>query len=188
MSRTYRALIRLYPRSFRDEYGDEMVMLFEDQRAAEPAVRVWFRSLLDLALTAPTRHLEAHVHRLSAQSLLTLLAATGAVVALVVGFAIGSVAVPALIVVIAATWLAVASRRAERPVDAPTWWKRVVAGGVLIALVGAAANIPWPESMDIGGDLAWSLGAVAVITGIALIVSGAVVGTLGRHGRRQVTR
>jgi hypothetical protein len=177
--------VRLYPRSFRDEYGDDMVLLFEDQRAAEPALRVWCRSLLDLTLSVPTRHLEAHVHRSSPQPLLTVLAAAGAVVALVVGLVVGSVAAPALLVVVGATWLANASRRAERPVDAPMWWRRVVVGGVLIGLVGAATNVPWPDSMDIGGDLAWSLGAITIIAGITLMSSGAVAGALSLLGRRR---
>jgi hypothetical protein len=54
-----------YPISFRGEYGPEMVQLFRDGlrevRTAPDAFgnwRLWFRTLLDLARTAPVEHLE----------------------------------------------------------------------------------------------------------------------------------
>ena len=66
--RAYSALLRLYPRRFQAEYRREMTLLFaqqlEDARATEGnigIVRLWARSLLDLAATAPTEHLENDV-------------------------------------------------------------------------------------------------------------------------------
>ena len=40
--RLYRSLLRLYPREFRDEYGDEMSLLFRD-RASEGSGRLWLQ-------------------------------------------------------------------------------------------------------------------------------------------------
>lgn len=64
-ARAYRALLRLYPRRFRDDYCDEMTRVFAQQlhyaRVAEGWVgvlRVWARSLADLVVTAPAEHLE----------------------------------------------------------------------------------------------------------------------------------
>ena len=61
----YRFLLLAYPNSFRREYGPQMVQLFRDCRRdarAESQVfgncRLWLRTLLDLASTAPAEHLE----------------------------------------------------------------------------------------------------------------------------------
>ncbi len=57
-------MVRLYPARFREQFGDEMVVLFADQlreartsksRLAVPLL--WARSLADLVLTVPTQHL-----------------------------------------------------------------------------------------------------------------------------------
>jgi hypothetical protein len=42
----YRALVRLYPRRFRDEYGPALVLLFARQLREEAAARVWARGLI----------------------------------------------------------------------------------------------------------------------------------------------
>ena len=59
--RVYRLLVRLYPERFREEYGPDLVGLVADQLRDEPTWRVLARSAIDLALTLPTRHLEAHM-------------------------------------------------------------------------------------------------------------------------------
>ena len=59
----YRSLLRVYPRRFRDEYRDDMALLFAEQLRDGPASRVWARSLIDLTITIPARHLEAHMNR-----------------------------------------------------------------------------------------------------------------------------
>jgi hypothetical protein len=56
--RAYRALLVAYPRSFRDEYGDDMVQAFRDlllfsRERGEGAARSWMRTLRDLVTTAP---------------------------------------------------------------------------------------------------------------------------------------
>lgn len=63
--RAYKALVRLYPARFRDDFADEMVMLFADQlhdarsTGSRVAVaRLWLTSVADLARTAPQQHLE----------------------------------------------------------------------------------------------------------------------------------
>ena len=51
----YRWLLRLYPREFRDEYGDEMLLLFRDQ-ANGGVVTLWRQVLADVVLRAPKEH------------------------------------------------------------------------------------------------------------------------------------
>src|SRR3990170_5647420 len=53
--RIYRWLLRLYPRDFRDEYGQEMALLFRS-RTSEGTVRLWLQVLGDLVLHAPKEH------------------------------------------------------------------------------------------------------------------------------------
>jgi putative ABC transport system permease protein len=53
--RIYRWLLRLYPRDFRDEYGEEMSLVFRD-RAPDGPVRLWLQVLRDLVFHAPREH------------------------------------------------------------------------------------------------------------------------------------
>jgi hypothetical protein len=53
--RIYRWLLGLYPRDFRDEYGQEMSLLFR-ARADEGSLRLWLQVLGDLVFHAPHEH------------------------------------------------------------------------------------------------------------------------------------
>lgn len=53
--RIYRWLLGLYPRDFRDEYGEEMSLLFR-ARTKEGTLRLWFQVVGDLLLHAPREH------------------------------------------------------------------------------------------------------------------------------------
>ena len=72
--RLYASLLRLYPRGFRDRYGDEMVLLLGDQiRDARAGAGIggvaitWIRTLVDLVSSAVGEHLRKD--RTMAQSL-----------------------------------------------------------------------------------------------------------------------
>ena len=56
--RVYKALLLLYPRPFRQNYGEDMALLFAEQLRDENRWRVCSRAATDLALTVPTRYLE----------------------------------------------------------------------------------------------------------------------------------
>ena len=67
--RAYRALLRLYPATFRDDYGEEMVRLFREQlrdaRGANGPMAVtglWARAIVDVLETAPGHHLRKEGH------------------------------------------------------------------------------------------------------------------------------
>ena len=60
----YRALIFLYPASFRQEFGHEMVVIFrdvsrseQDNRGGEALIRLWIGHFLDLIKTALDEHI-----------------------------------------------------------------------------------------------------------------------------------
>jgi putative ABC transport system permease protein len=61
----YRALLRVYPREFRDEFGDAMVEFFRDRHAAArtagrlPLLRLWWRVAIDLLRNALPARVEA---------------------------------------------------------------------------------------------------------------------------------
>ena len=62
--RAYRALLRLYPATFRDDYGEEMRRLFGEQlrdaRASNgrrAVAGLWTRAIADVLETAPRHHL-----------------------------------------------------------------------------------------------------------------------------------
>jgi len=59
LTRLYRYLLRLYPKSFRERFGDEMVELLRDklrdarwQRGRGGAVLLWCRSFSGLVVSA----------------------------------------------------------------------------------------------------------------------------------------
>lgn len=57
--RSYRVLVNLYPASFRREYGEDMVALFEDLVADRGTAAATIRTGVDLLVTVPRYHLEA---------------------------------------------------------------------------------------------------------------------------------
>ena len=63
--RLYRAILRLFPREFRGDFGDEMAADFSDQReeaarrgAATAIPRLWARTVIDALHRAPREHLD----------------------------------------------------------------------------------------------------------------------------------
>ncbi len=141
----YRALFRFYPRRFRDEYGLDMALLFEDQLRDEPAVRVWARGFVDLAITVPTQHLEAHVTRPPNPAIPAVFAAVsiaGLVLTVLGGTNLAMFGFGLAIAVVSGVLAVVSWRRtrvvtAGRPASAH-WWKLVAGGaGVFVATVVA---------------------------------------------------
>src|SRR5205807_1678717 len=54
----YRAVLRLYPRSFRNDYGEPMAQLFAD-RVRDVGGKAWLRTIPDLIRTVPVQRTEA---------------------------------------------------------------------------------------------------------------------------------
>lgn len=184
-ARIYDALLRLYPRDFRDEFGLDMSLLFRDQWADEPAVRVTARAVLDLALTLPQQHLEVHVRRNSTKVVSVVylsLAAAGLVTALIGGTNRVTLRLGALVAVGAGALGTAAHRRAATvstdPVSAG-WWKPLIAGPLLIGAVIVAAGL---------GVQAWYAGMIATLLGLILCTAGVVLGVVHLLTGRQQLR
>lgn len=135
----YRALLRLYPRSFRQSYGDPMTQLFAD-RLRDIGGRAWVETARDLLRTVPTQRMEAAMARLSPG------ARVGVLVALVVGavaasIGLGGGAVPLLLLI--AVVVVVVRHRSVMAApfgDRAPLWPAVTQGwwAPLAALLGAA--------------------------------------------------
>jgi hypothetical protein len=179
-ARVYGWLLRVYPRRFRDEYGADMVLLFAEQLRDEPALGVWARGVIDVAITVPARHLEAHVDRSPNHTVPALFAAisvAGVLFGIITGSHLGMLAV-GLSVAAAAGALAVAAWRHTRAITAARtttahWWKFLVGGaGVLGAVIVVTTTIGevdesmwWPMMITILGALVTV--AAGLILGIA---------------------
>lgn len=171
----YRGLLRCYPRSFRDEYGPDMVLLFSEQLSDEPTLRVWGRGIVDLAITVPTLHLEAHMKR-PANSLTPLLfaavATAGALVALIGGtnrgLMVGGLAVAAIAGVLGVrSWQQTRTITAAGSITAQ-WWKLLAIGvGALFAMMIAEG------ATDIS---LWMPMVITVLFALLLIAAGFILG------------
>jgi hypothetical protein len=182
--RAYAALVALYPRRFRDEYGADLVSLFRDQCRDEATWRVVGRAAIDLILTVPHQHLEARMHRNPTPTLTIAYAAAsvaGLGLAAVGGSAIGVVAFGLAIALVFGALAATTWRRAAPAMERATtsgWWKFVLAGPALIAAVVVAGGL---------GVEAWEVGIVTAFFGVVLFVVGVILGiahATGRAGRR----
>ena len=93
--RLYRGLLRLYPRSFRADYGEPMAQLFAD-RVRDAGARAWLPTVPDLLVTVPVQRIEAVMANLSGKWGVVALATfvlCGVVVVLGVGAGTGAVGV-----------------------------------------------------------------------------------------------
>ena len=179
--RTYSALLALYPRRFRDEYGADMVELVREALLDEPTRRVGSRIFTDLAISLPTQHLEAHMQRPSTHLvplIYTAIAGAGVLLALVGGTNITLLIAGVVVAATAGTAAVVAWRRAApigRSIQTVHWWKFVVAGPILIGGVIAAAE---------AGVDAWFVGMFAVFLGLILTGAGLLLGLVRLTTRR----
>lgn len=182
-ARVYRALLRTYPRQFRDEYARDMTQLLVDQLRDEPVTRVWVRAIVDLAITLPTRHMEAHMKNkpdTSVTALYAAIAIAGVLVAMIAGSVFGVAAI-ALIVAVIAGGLATASWRNTRTITqrhplSDHWLPILFAGsavltGTIIVLnqTGELSERWWAPAMLalLGGGISSALGLVLGLTRFA---------------------
>ena len=188
----YRALTGLYPRSFRDDYREDLAVLFSHQINDGSPLVVWARTIRDLAITVPTHHLETRMHRPTTPVLVgmcTVVTASALALALMLGTGGPAVSIVCLMVAVIAATLGVSAWRAQRPVHESTsfetlWWKFLVAGASLVAATFAGMAIPWPDSIDLGDNAYWLI-VITMMTGFMLAALGVLLGvaTLLRHHR-----
>jgi hypothetical protein len=105
----YRTLVRLYPKTFRNTYGDDLVQHFDDLVAKCGTGAAWGRTALDLAVTVPRYRLETIMNERHSANTITVAAgllAVAGVASVLVGLYLG-----ALLLVVAIV-LAIAQRSA----------------------------------------------------------------------------
>ena len=179
----YRLLLRLYPRRFRQEYGDDLLLLLQDQLADEPAARVYARAALDLALTVPSRHLETRMKRPPSVLVPMIFAfvALGSFMILGVGGTSPAVSLAFLLPGLAAAVLAAVSWRRTRTVvggNAQRWWQFLLAGAGLLGGLAVVTTITGelPEN-------AWFFAMAGILMGLGLCAAGVVLGLQHLLGR-----
>jgi hypothetical protein len=114
----YRSLVRLYPRAFRHEYGEDLVAHYGDLVADRGAGAARARTALDLAITIPRYHLE-HVmteqHSTTVLGLVIGLFAAGGLASLMTGVGPPSLILFAVAIVLAVTQRSTLSRALRVP-------------------------------------------------------------------------
>jgi hypothetical protein len=186
----YRALIRLYPRDFRDRYRDDLVQNFADLVDDRGASAAWARTAIDLSVTVPRYRLEAIMterHSATTFGVAITLLATAGLLSVPLGFPAGIVLLPVAIA------LAVAQRgtlaRAIRTPDSNRRRRRLtIAGALAVAWAVATVIIV----LDLRHEEHWG-GKVVVynliffVTLIGAIVS-CIVGLLTPKADRHLVR
>jgi hypothetical protein len=140
--RVYRSLVRLYPRSFRLEYGDDLVQHFGDLAADRGRRAAWTRTGVDLIVTLPRYRLErVMTEQRSATTINVAIAvlAAGGVMSVLTG------ASPGVVLILMAIVLGVAQRgtlaRALRTPDSNRRRRRLgtaaILGVVFLATMGS---------------------------------------------------
>lgn len=185
--RAYRAAVRLYPRAFRREYGEDVLALAEEMRLELGRPRAAVRLTCDLLVSLPARHLEVVMKR-STPIVLPALAALSAVTMVVLAAVLGTAAGVGLLVIAMLTAVVAAlaypgARVVRERSLSSRWWHLVLLG---LALHGALiAGQQLTDSQD-GG--VWLLAVTAVIGGWACIGAGVVLGVLHLVSRGQARR
>ncbi len=173
----YSGLLRLYPRRFRDDYGVDMALLFAEQLRDEPAGRVWTRGVVDLAITIPALHLEAHMNRPPNPTVPVVLAAvsvSGLVLGIVGGSNLGMLGLGLAVAVIAgllafAAWRHTRAISAARPA-AERWWQVLAAGVIVFATTIVVVNVTGevPDGWWVPMMLTLLAGVVTTAAGLIL--------------------
>lgn len=177
MVQTYRLAVRLYPKAFRDEYGEDLVLLLTEQLRDERAPRVAVRTAVDLLLTVPHRHLESRMSTTRPSTLPTVLGAV-ALSALIVTIVVGHPAVLAggVAAFLALGGLALLAAHRDRPLSAPRpwssrWWLLLTSGLVLFA--GLAVVTSATGELPSGG---WFVAMTVGLAALLLLAGGLVLG------------
>jgi FtsH-binding integral membrane protein len=178
----YRHLSVLYPRSFRAEYGDDLVAAFTEQLRDERASRVWLSTIRDLVVTIPSQHLEARMNRRPTPQTVAILATGITIAAVVLAVVAGTGPVVGVFLLIAIIALVVATLawRTARPVSGASRWRTIlIIGVVLLATVLVVINVPPYNNRDLP-EAGWVLMMLSLVTSVGLIAVGLTMGIAHR--------
>ncbi len=172
----YRSLIRLYPRSFRGHYGDELVEHFADMVTDRGARAAWTRTAVDLLVTVPRYRLESIMNERHSATTLNI------AISLLVGAGFVSMLIgiyPGLVLVVAALAIAFAQRstlaRAIRTPNSDLRLRRLGIAGVL-TLVFVVSYVTYSlligDHWTIRESLLAGVGTLAMAGAIVFLIAG----------------
>ncbi len=191
-SRTYRALVRLYPKEFRDRYCDDLAQAHADLVSARGRSGAWRRSGLDLIITVPRYRLESIMNARNTDTTLHVVAAAllVAAVAAAVGLTLDVGIVVAIVPFALAILIAIAQSsslgRSLRAPDSNLRHRRLKTaawlGGGCVAIIGVfivhvGRHDDWGNSLVL---VAYNLLFAAAFIGCVTYL---IAGLLTRRGR-----
>ncbi len=180
----YRALVQLYPRQFRDHYGDDLVLHFADLVHRDGVIRAWFRTTVDLLVTVPRYRLETIMNPRRSTTGVVLLVAVLSLAGLF-GYFAGFT--PALLLVVVSIGVAVAERgRLASSLRASTPSRRrhlLVSSGLLMLASLASLYVGFA---DLDGRDHWPAGRVLLYNSLffALLIAALICGAMGLRAPR----
>jgi len=184
----YRALIRLYPRRFRQHYADDLLLHFEDLMRRDGVGRAWCRTTVDLFVTVPRYRMETIMnprHSTTAVVLLVAVLALAGLFGYFAGFA------PALLLVVASIGIAVAERgrlASSLRASTPSRRRRLLATSGLLILASLATL--YIGFADLGDDDHWPADRLLLYNAVffTLLLAALVCGVMGLRGLRSTPR
>ncbi len=103
VGRVYKHLLRLYPRDFRDRYGDDLLQVHAELSAELGPRRAWHRVTLDLIVTVPRYRMETFMKEQHIPTVLTagiVVMACAGIVSLLIGLERGVLLVALAVVLV----------------------------------------------------------------------------------------
>lgn len=172
----YRYLVRLYPRSFRDHYGDDLVGHFADMVTDRGARAAWTCTAVDLLVSVPRYRLESIMNERQSATALNIaisLLVGGGFVCMLIGI------YPGLVLVVAALGIAFAQRstlaRAIRTPNSDLRLRRLGIAGVL-TLVFVVSYVTYSlligDHWTIRESLLAGVGTLAMAGAIVFLIAG----------------
>jgi hypothetical protein len=175
----YRVLVRLYPAEFCREYGDDMMLLFDELVADRGILAATTRTSIDLIVTVPRYRLEASMTEIRTTRMLAVAIA---------GLLVLGVATPMMgllwsgpVLIVAGLGLMLANRgrlaRAIRTPDSSQRTRRLrlsaLSAGVFAAAVVGYVIVIWDEEASTLGLLLPSLlGMAALVGAVWFLIAG----------------
>jgi hypothetical protein len=181
-ARVYRNLLLLYPRDFRDRYGDDLVQALTDLSGELGPHRAWRRAALDLVVTVPRYRMETLMKEEHRSTFLTfaimLMACAGIVFPLVTGGSWGLLV--SVLLWATAAFVAITQRsKLARSMDAVNGTRlrrtRLTTAAVLALLLPVMyVTIPYLLGDHWGVDaiVAFSLWFVVLIAAVSYFIAG----------------
>ncbi|MEA2826463.1 MAG: hypothetical protein QOG43_902 [Actinomycetota bacterium] len=187
--RLYRLLLLAYPRSFRRRFGDDMAQIFADLESHTSRLRLWPRTIVDMAASVPRQRLESLMDRFSpgARAYVAFALAVISAVAVVL---VGS-AVPLALPIVAIAALALALRHRHQLGHLATtgsrWYLFLAAGAATLASIVVLAGV-LPDYQGAVADALWYGALFLFLLGWLLIATGAVLAVATAWKRLTPTR